>query len=140
VSAAPLNLAPDLALKGLDGQLVRLSELRGKPVVVNFWATWCPPCKQEMPDLEKTYQKYRGEGLVFLGVDQMEDLDTVQQFVKENGYSWTFLLDSDGEASKAYRASALPTTYFVDRQGIIRDVQIGAINASQLESKLSKIR
>jgi len=134
------NLAPDLSLTGLDGQVVQLSELRGKPVVLNFWATWCPPCKQEMPDIEKAYQKYRGEGLVVLGVDQMEDLDTVQKFVKQNGYSWTFLLDSDGEASKVYRASALPTTYFVDRQGIIRDVQVGAINAALLDSKLTKIR
>ena len=108
--------------------------------MLNFWATWCPPCKQEMPDIEKAYQKYRGEGLVVLGVDQMEDLDTVQKFVKQNGYSWTFLLDSDGEASKVYRASALPTTYFVDRQGIIRDVQVGAINAALLDSKLTKIR
>jgi cytochrome c biogenesis protein CcmG, thiol:disulfide interchange protein DsbE len=134
------NLTPDLALKGLDGQQVKLSELRGKPVMVNFWATWCPPCKQEMPDIEKAYKKYRDEGVVFLGVDQMEDLDTVQKFVKENGYSWTFLLDADGAASRLFRASALPTTFFIDRQGIIRDMQVGALNAAQLESKLAKIR
>lgn len=131
---------PDFALKGLNGQTVRLSELRGKPVMVNFWATWCPPCRQEMPDIEKAYKKYRDEGIVFLGVDQMEDPDIVQKFVKENGYSWVFLLDSEGEASKQFRASALPTTFFIDRQGVIRDMQIGALTAAQLESKLSKIR
>ncbi|MHB1160860.1 MAG: TlpA family protein disulfide reductase [Chloroflexota bacterium] len=134
------NLAPDFALKGLDGQTVRLSEMRGKPVLINFWATWCPPCRQEMPDLEKAYQKYKGQGVLFLGVDKQEDEETVRKFVQQNRYSWTFLLDSDGRVANSYWVSGIPTSYFVDREGIVRDVHIGAINASLLEAKLDKIR
>ncbi|MGE5618840.1 MAG: TlpA family protein disulfide reductase [Sphingomonadaceae bacterium] len=133
------NLAPDFSLKGLDGQTVRLSELRGKPVLVNFWATWCPPCRQEMPDLEKVYQRYRDEGVVFLGVNKEEDAETVRKFVEQNRYSWTFLLDSDGKVGNSYWVSGIPTSYFVDREGIVRDIHIGILNVSLLEAKLGKI-
>ena len=132
--------APDFTLKDLDGQMVTLSSMRGKIVLINFWATWCPPCKQEMPDLEKAYQKYREQGIVFLGVDQGESADTVRQFVRKNGYNWMFLLDSYLDVSKSYRASAIPMTFFVDSQGIIRDTQVGPLTLSSLETKLAKIR
>ncbi len=134
------NLAPDFSLKGLDGQTVKMSELRGKPVMVNFWATWCPPCREEMPDLQKAYQKYRGEGMVFLGIDMQEDPETVRKFVQQNGYDWTFVVDSDAQVARTYQASAIPTSYFVDRNGIIRDTQIGAVTPALLDAKLSKIR
>ena len=108
-------------------------------MVVNFWASWCPPCKEEMPAFEKAYQKYKDKGVLFLGIDQKESADTVRQFVKQNGYSWTFLLDIEGKAGTAYRLTGVPETFFVDREGIIREVQIGPLTQSGLESKLSKL-
>lgn len=134
------NRAPDFALKSLDGRTIRLSELRGKPVMVNFWASWCPPCKNEMPVFEKAYQRYRSQGMEFLGVDVEEDAETVRKFVQENGYSWLFLLDSDGKVSRSYQVSGIPTTFFIDREGIIRDLQIGELSAPALESRLAKIK
>ncbi len=134
------NLAPDFALKDLEGSTVRLSDLRGKPVLVNFWATWCPPCREEMPTLEKAYQKYRQEGVEFLGIDMREDAETVRKFVQQNRYSWTFLLDSDGRVASSYRAVSIPTSFFLDRDGIVRDMHLGAITPSLLEAKLDKIR
>ena len=134
------NVAPDFALKGLDGNVVRLSDLRGKPVLINFWATWCPPCKEEMPTLQAAYQKYRDQGTVFLGVDLKEDAGTIQDFVQKNGYRWTFLLDPEARVSTAYQVSAIPTTYFIDGEGIVRDSHLGAISPATLETKLAKIR
>ncbi len=132
--------APDFTLKTVDGQTLRLSDLRGKAVVINFWATWCPPCRQEMPDIEKAYQKYKERGVVFLGIDMKEDRATVQDYVQKNGYHWTFLLDPEGQAAGAYLVSAIPSTFFVDADGVIRDVQLGAMSADLLEAKLGKIR
>ncbi len=134
------DLAPDFTLQGLDGKPMKLSDYRGKAVLVNFWATWCPPCRMEMPDLEKAYQKYKDQGVVFLGIDMQEDPATVKSFIQQNGYNWSFAVDSDTQVSRTYQASAIPTSYFIDRNGIIRDTQIGAMSSSILESKLSKIR
>lgn len=139
IGSRPGNIAPDFTLKDLDGKIIKMSDFRGKPVVVNFWATWCLPCKEEMPAIEKAYQKYKGE-VVFIGVDMKEDAETVRNFVKQYGYSWIFLLDSAGQAATNYRVSAVPETYFVDKDGIVRDFQIGAITLSGLESKIAKIR
>jgi len=134
------NRAPDFTLRSLDGSSVRLSDLRGKPVVINFWASWCPPCKEEMPAFQKAYERYRSEGVVFLGVDYREDAATVQRFVQQNGYGWTFLLDSDGQVARSYQVTGVPETYFIDRNGIVRDSQIGPLTPSMLDAKLSKIR
>jgi cytochrome c biogenesis protein CcmG/thiol:disulfide interchange protein DsbE len=133
------NQAPDFALKSLDGDTVRLSDLRGKPVIVNFWATWCPPCKEEMPDIEKSYQKHKDEGYIFLGVDMKEDAATVRAFV-QNRYTWTFLLDPEGAAANAYYVTGVPETYFIDRDGIVRDAKIGAMSYAELESRLARIK
>jgi len=134
------NLAPDFTLKALDGSLVTLSELKGKTVFVNFWATWCPPCKQEMPDLEKAYQKTRDQGIAFLGVNLKEDAGTVQKFVNDNGYHWTILLDSTGQTADSYQVSGIPTSFFIDRNGVVRDMQIGPITEPLLEAKLAKMQ
>ena len=134
------NPAPDFSLKSLDGSSVRLSELRGKPVIVNFWATWCPSCKEEMPVLQAAYEKYRDQGYEFLGVDLNEDGGTVQDFVQKGGYNWVFLLDTSGEVSTTYRVSGIPTTYFIDREGVIQEMFIGPVSKGILETKLDGIK
>jgi len=128
--------APDFALQGLDGKPVALKDLRGKVVVLNFWATWCPPCRAEMAALNQMQQDLADRGLVVLGVNQMEAPQTVQRFMQQQGLRFPIALDSLGSASQAYRVSALPTTYFIDRNGIIQDVVFGGPMAQALiESK-----
>lgn len=134
------NTAPDFSLKALDGSTVTLSDLRGKPVMVNFWATWCPPCKEEMPTMEAAYKKAKDQGIVFLGVDIKEDPALVEKFVKENGYSWTFLLDQDGAAGRHYQITGIPETFFIDRTGLVQARVIGPMTPTVLESRLAKIR
>src|SRR3989304_2360998 len=120
-------LAPDFTLESLDGTLVTLSELRGKIVVINLWATWCPPCRAEMPALEKSYELYKDSGVVILGVNltNQDSLRDVPRFVEEFGLTFPILLDQDGSVSLLYQLKGLPTTYFVNRNGIIRTVVVG---------------
>lgn len=129
-------LAPDFKLQGLDGKPVSLNNLRGKAVVMNFWATWCPPCRAEMASLHQVQRDLTDRGLVVLGVNQLEASQTVQRFMREQGLNFPIALDLFGDASQTYRISALPTTYFIDRNGIIRDVVFGGPMAQALiESK-----
>src|SRR6476661_8725504 len=101
-------LAPDFTLTRLDGTPVQLSSFRGvKPVWVNFWATWCPPCRNEMPEMEKLYPAYQAKGIEILGVDVQESQAQVQQYVQQGGYSWKFALDLDGKASRAYYVTGI---------------------------------
>lgn len=132
--------APNFALKDLSGNIVQLSDLRGKPVLINFWATWCPPCKEEMPDIERAYQKYKDQGWVFLGLDMKEDAATVSKFVKDGKYSWTFLLDSEGHAATSYLVTGVPETYLVDSKGFVQDFKIGGMTYQEFDSKLAKIK
>lgn len=132
-------LAPDFNLATLDGSSVRLSDLRGRPVLINFWASWCGPCRQEMPHLQAAFEAHADEGLVVLGVDQLESPPTVASFVKEFGLTFLIPLDSDGKVSAAYQARGLPTSFFVDADGVIRDVFTGPMTAGLIESKLETI-
>ena len=130
--------APDFTLKDLDGNTVRLSDFLGKVVFLNFWATWCPPCRNEMPDIEKVHWKYKDRDVVVLGIDLRENASTVRPFVEDGGYTWTFLLDTTGEVGSMYSVSAIPTSYFVDRNGIIRAVVIGGMTGATMEAKLAQ--
>jgi thiol-disulfide isomerase/thioredoxin len=117
--------APDFALHDLSGRTVRLSDFRGRKVVLNFWASWCPPCKQEMPDFESVYREHRNE-LIFLGVNMQETPDTVQRFLREEvQVTYPIVLDSDGSVTRGYNVRVYPTTYFLDEQG--RFVMIGSL-------------
>ena len=129
-------IAPNMALQALDGKPVMLKALRGKAVVLNFWATWCPPCRAEMAALNQVQHTLADRGLVVLGVNQLEAAQTVTRFLQEQRLDFPVALDSFGAASQAYRVSALPTTYFIDRDGIIREVVFGGPMAQALiESK-----
>ncbi len=141
-SSAPVAVgqtAPDAALPGLDGGTVRLSDYRGKVVLLNFWATWCPPCQAEMPGLEQVYQARQKDGLVILGLDQQEAKSAVQSFVSQHGYTWTFALDQDGAVAQRYGVSGYPTSVIVDRDGKVAYVHVGALSAGTLESELATL-
>jgi peroxiredoxin len=141
MAAAPRKgfLAPDFALTTLDGAIVRLSDLRGKPVLINFWASWCGPCRSEMPHIQAAYEAHTGEGLVVLGVDQMESSRAVAQFVEEFDLTFPIPIDTDGAVSAIYQARGLPTSFFVDVDGIIRAMFIGPMSSGFIESTLEEI-
>jgi peroxiredoxin len=120
--AAPSNFTLPL----LTGESVSLSGLRGKVVFLNFWATWCPPCRAEMPDMETVHQRLTGKGLEILAVDSGEKSATVAAFIKRSGFTFPVALDADGRVGAAYGVSAIPTTYLIDRQGRIVSRVVGA--------------
>ncbi len=132
--------APDFTLASLSGETYRLQDLQGQGVVVNFWATWCPPCKAEMPLLEAAAQDLRGQ-VLFLAVNYAEPEETVRAFVEDMGgfEAMVILLDPQGEVSRLYGVQALPTTFFVNARGKIQDVHIGALDASLLTNYLEKL-
>jgi thiol-disulfide isomerase/thioredoxin len=119
-------MSEDFTLDSLDGRKVTLSSYKGKVVLLSFWATWCGPCKQEMPAMEKVYQKLKNKGFEVLAVDMMEDKDTVAAFVKNNGYTFPVLIDTTGEVGGgAYEARAIPTNYLVDKTGRLVARKVG---------------
>jgi cytochrome c biogenesis protein CcmG, thiol:disulfide interchange protein DsbE len=130
--------APDFTLTTLDGTQVRLSELRGRPVVLNFWATWCPPCRGEMPQLEAASRRYADQVAV-IGVNQVEPAGTVQAFANEVGLTYPIPLDSSGVASRLYGVRSLPTTFFIDRDGMIRQIQVGGLTEATLADMLRSV-
>jgi thiol-disulfide isomerase/thioredoxin len=131
--------APDFALPTPGGETVRLSELKGRPVLLNFWATWCPPCKIEMPDIEALYQKYRAQGLTVIAVNQKESPAVVQAYFDQMGLLFQPVIDSTGETFNIYRVVALPTSYFIDAQGIVRVHHRGMMTREQMEGYVSQV-
>jgi peroxiredoxin len=119
--------APDFTLGGLSGQPVRLSDFLGSPVMLNFWATWCGPCKVEMPLFVHTYERNQAAGLVILAVDVQEAAATVQPFVNEYRMTFPVALDADGQVATLYRVQGLPTTMFIDAEGRLVKAHRGAI-------------
>ena len=131
--------APDFTLQTPDGDMLSLSDLRGRPVLVNFWATWCPPCKIEMPDMEDVYQKYQDQGFTIVAVDQQESPAAVQAFFDEMGLTFQPVIDSTGEIFNVYRVVALPTSYFIDSDGIIRFQRRGMMTREEMENYVSQL-
>ena len=121
------RLAPELKFKDLEGRMHDLAELRGKVVLINFWATWCPPCRREMPSMERLAQVLKGEPFVALAVDVGEDAETIEAFTSQLDTTLTFpiLLDTRGRSMQAWKVSGLPTTFLVDKQGRIVASAIG---------------
>ncbi|HEY0604350.1 MAG TPA: TlpA disulfide reductase family protein [Herpetosiphonaceae bacterium] len=122
--------APDFALPLIDGSTVKLSDLNGKVVLINVWATWCPPCRAEMPAIQAAYETYRDQGFIVLAVNLREHPRTVAAFMEQFGLTFQTPLDLEGHVSDMYRASVLPSSFFVDRQGVIRAVYRGPMPRS----------
>ncbi len=134
------QLAPDFALRDSQQRTVRLSSFRGKPVIVNFWASWCPPCRSEMPDLNALFLGARSQGLVVIAVNTGDsDGSGAQAFAREQNLQFTIVWDEGTRLGDQYRVRALPTSLFVDRQGIIRMVVTGTMSRSRMETGASRI-
>lgn len=135
----PGSLAPDFTLDTLDGKKVSLKEYQGKKVILNFWATWCPPCREEMPEMQKFYQDYRQEDVEILAVN-LEYSETkpekIRDFVKEYGIAFPIPLDEKNTTGKQFRAVSIPTSYFIDEKGIITKMHIGPMDYGFMEEEV----
>ena len=134
--------APDFTLKTLDGSTVTLSKLQGQPVLINFWASWCTPCRTEMPEIVRAYEAHKANGLIVLAINLtfQDSLPEAQAFAKEFHMPFPVLLDDTGAVVRdAYRVPVLPMSFFIDRKGIIAYRQIGAMNGKQIDTFVGKI-
>lgn len=137
------NEAPDFSLTTSDGKTVKLSDFRGKKVLLNFWATWCPPCRQEIPDMVKYYEANKDKNMIILGVNLTQaekDPTTVPQFLKDNGITYPVLLDTKGIVADQFQVSGIPTSYFIDSKGVIRQVYTGAMTYEFMDTMLSNLQ
>jgi peroxiredoxin len=132
--------APDFTLKDLNGNPVRLSDLRGKPVFINFWATWCPPCRIEMPEMEQLYREHGAEfHMVAINLTATEKSATaVPAFLRQNGYTFPVILDPEEQASARYTVMAVPSSFFLDENGLIRAVWRGPMDRTTMLANLAK--
>jgi len=136
----PGYLAPDLMLTDLKGQSASLSSFRGKPILLNFWGTWCPPCRVEMPDLQKFYERY-GDRIAVLGINYPtvgEKPAEIERFLKSNGITYPNLIDAKGEAFVEYRLTGVPTSFFIDARGVIRGIWTGPMTVNDMVAGFEK--
>jgi thiol-disulfide isomerase/thioredoxin len=138
--AAVSEAAPDFQLQNLDGQSITLSDLKGKPVLINFWATWCGPCVSEMPYIQEIHEEWSDKGLILLAINIGDSSSEVEQFLQNHNLSLPVLLDTKKVVAQRYSIRAIPTTFFLDKDGIIQVKVIGAFpNKAAIESRLSEI-
>ncbi|PFI85365.1 redoxin domain-containing protein [Bacillus cereus] len=136
--------APDFTLTKLDGTNVKLSDLKGKKVILNFWATWCGPCQQEMPDMEAFYKEHK-ENVEILAVNYTPSEkgggeEKVRNFAKEKGITFPILLDKNIDVTTAYKVITIPTSYFIDTKGVIQDKFIGPMTQKEMEKRVAKLK
>jgi cytochrome c biogenesis protein CcmG/thiol:disulfide interchange protein DsbE len=133
------NLAPEFSLADLDGNPVSLAELRGRPVIVNFWASWCVPCVEEFPLLRDAAARHADDGLVIVGIVYRDRTEAARGFMERSGASWIAAMDPDERAAQAYGILGPPETYFIGRDGTIVARHLGQITASSLDEKVAAI-
>ena len=141
MAPAPLadHPAPDFMLTSLAGTKVALSDLKGQVLLINVWATWCPPCRVEMPTIQAAYEQYHDQGFTVLAVNLQEDQSAVAAFMREHQLTFPALLDSDGQISRTYQAVSLPSSFFVDRRGVIRAVYHGPMPRSIIAGTVEQL-
>ena len=139
LSGSRQNSTVDYTLNDYAGKSVRLSDYRGKPVLVNLWASWCPPCRAEMPDLVRYYDVHHADGLVLLAVNSEDNSTSAQQFASQQHMPFTVLFDPNGTAEQVFGADGLPSTYFVDRTGAVRFSWTGQISPAILEQRVTPL-
>ncbi|HDR6217809.1 MULTISPECIES: redoxin domain-containing protein [Bacillus] len=136
--------APDFELTKLDGTNVKLSDLKGKKVILNFWATWCGPCQQEMPDMEAFYKEHK-ENVEILAINYTPSEkgggeEKVSNFIEEKGITFPVLLDKNIDVTTAYKVITIPTSYFIDTKGVIQDKFIGPMTQKEMEKRVAKLK
>lgn len=138
-ATAPLEgaPAPDFTLTTADGRTMGTGDFLGRPLLINFWATWCEPCRLEMPAIQARYERYAADGLQVLAVDFDEPAGDVAAFGQELGLTFPLLLDPSGSVQRLYQVRGYPSSFFIDRQGVIRAVQIGVMTEGQLDHNLA---
>lgn len=126
--------APEFSLSTLRTEVISLDDLRGKVVILNLWTSWCPPCREEMPALQKIYEVYQDQGLEILAVNStiQDSPQAAQAFSEQHGLTFPILLDSQGQVSALYQLQSLPSTFFIDQAGVVREVVIGGPMAEAL--------
>lgn len=137
---APQQPAPDIAWRTLEGAPVRLHELRGKIVLLNFWATWCPPCNDEMPELVELAKAYEGKGVVFVAMNPDESPDAVRAWLAHHDDVRPYIGLSTADSASAFRVEALPTTYVIDAQGNVSRSARGRVQGWQVKRWLDDAR
>jgi cytochrome c biogenesis protein CcmG/thiol:disulfide interchange protein DsbE len=133
------SVAPDFAVADLDGNPIRLAELRGRPVVVNFWASWCGPCVEEFPLLEAAARRHEADGLAIVGIIYQDRSEAARAFMSRNGASWPAAMDPGERVAAAYGILAPPETFFIGRDGTIVARQIGQLSEASLDKQLAAI-
>lgn len=137
------NLAPDFELQSLEGNPIKLSSLKGKKVILNFWASWCPPCRLEMPDMEKFYVDQKNKGIEILAVNLTtaeKSRDDVTTFMKANSITFPVVLDDKGKAGQLYNVSSIPASFIIDSQGVIQRKIVGPMTYDSMKSMLNSIK
>jgi peroxiredoxin len=134
------QLAPDFYFENPEVEPTSLGQLKGQLVLVNFWATWCMPCRSEMPFLQQLYEDRPGDELVLLAINVGESSSDVSQFMQSQGFSFTVLLDSKGNVARRYNVTGIPATFFIDKEGVIQNVHVGSFRSqAEIETILSEI-
>ncbi|MDZ5472273.1 redoxin domain-containing protein [Bacillus sp. 31A1R] len=137
------NQAPDFQLQTMEGEEIQLSSLQGKKVIVNFWATWCPPCKAEMPHMQEFYEEQKENGIEILAVNLAtteKDPTALWSFVEDYGLTFPILLDSEGEIADTYQAFTIPTSYVIDSSGIIRKKITGPMDKEMMLQLINSVQ
>lgn len=133
------GMAPDFTITGFDGSTVTLSDLRGQVVIVNFWASWCPPCREEAAYLEETWRKYEGKGVIFIGVDWVDTQKEALAYIKEFDITYLNGPDIGSRAAQAYNIKGVPETFYVAKNGELRGVHIGPLQSPLLDEKIEEL-
>lgn len=136
------SIAPNFSLKTLDGKQVDLKDYRGKKIIVNFWATWCPPCREEMPEMERFYKDYKNQDVEILAVNleySEPNTEKVSKFVQEYKLSFPIPLDEKNTIGKQYRAVSIPTSYFIDEEGMVSTSHIGPMDYEFMKNEINKM-